>query len=796
MRNKTNFQISALSAAIASTLISGYVTAQEVMLEEVIVTATRRSESLQDIPINITALSNTMIERDRLTDLTDIARVVPGLTVVDQGPRGSNTLTVRGLNVSNITATDNSNDGGGTVATYIGEIPLYVDLKLNDMERVEILMGPQGTLYGAGTMGGAIRYIPNRPQSDALSVQARGNLYGLSHSDDAGYEGGTTINIPIIADTLAFRASVDYLDDPGFIDYNYLVRQAGVSNPQPDFSDPNDVNANLKGKKDANTEETWSGRAALRYTDDFLDGTLSYYYQDQDVGARQVNHQDSFNTGKYESAHRFLEPNTRKNELYALELVADLGFAALTSATGYSEFTEHGQRDQTDLLLAFEYGYEFFPSFSAYTRDDADADTFTQELRLVSTSEGPWSWIVGGFYNDFDNKTLSQEFTPGYDQFLVDIGEGVQLRPDSLEFYQTFKESQKETAAFGELGYQITDAWQVTIGARWFEYEYEASNGLALPLADTVFGGEPPDSINVSGDSGKTKADDTIYKFNTSYDFSDDIMSYLTVSEGYRLGASNAITLCPVPLPEGNEQNVCALPGEESYKTDTSTNYEIGVHSQFGDSLLLNGAVYFIEWDDPQLQSVTENGGLPIIANGKGAQSTGLEISAQYFIMPNFSVSGAYAYTNAELTDDVQGLFCGPLDDPECAAYDGDRLPGTPENQLYLAAHYEMPLNDGSQLAFDWSMSAQSNVITKAGNRDFGESMPSFALNNISTTWFKDAWMVSLYADNVFDIYAQTGVRTDRSYIRDVGDFELRRYYQNMVRPRQVGLKFTYNFED
>lgn len=793
--NKSNtFRISTLSAAVASTLISGYASAQQAMLEEVVVTATRRSESLQDIPINITALSNATIERDRLTDLVDIARVVPGMTVVDQGPRSSNTLTVRGLNVSNITATDGNNDGGGTVATYVGEIPLYVDLKLNDMERVEVLMGPQGTLYGAGTMGGAVRYIPNRPQTDALSVEGRGDVYGLSHSDSAGYEGGGTVNIPIIPDTLAFRASADYLDDPGFIDYNYLVRQAGVSNPQPDLSNPNDVNANLKDQKDANDEQTWSGRAALRYTDDILDGTLSYYYQDQDIGARQVNHQDSFNTGKYESAHRFLEPNTRKNELYALELVADLGFAALTSATGYSEYSEHGHRDQTDLLLTFEYGYELFPSFSAYTREDADSDTFTQELRLVSTSDGPWSWIVGGFYNDFDNNTLSQEFTPGFDQFAVDNLGGVQLRPDALEFYQTLNENQKETAAFGELGYQITDAWQVTVGMRWFEYEYEATNGLALPLFDTVFNGEPPNSINVSSDTGKTKADDTIFKFNTSYDFNDDIMSYLTISEGYRLGASNAITLCPVPL-DGNVQNVCALPGEESYETDTSTNYEIGVHSQFGDSLLLNGAVYFVQWDDPQLQSVTENGDLPIIANGKGAESTGLEVSAQYFIMPNLSVSGAYAYTNAELTDDVQGLFCGPLSDPECAAYDGDRLPGTPENQLYLAAHYEMPLSDGSQLAFDWSMSAQSNIITKAGKRDFGESLPSFALNNISTTWFKDAWMVSLYADNVFDIYAETGVRTDRSFIREVGEFELRRYYQNMVRPRQVGLKFTYRFD-
>jgi outer membrane receptor protein involved in Fe transport len=787
MRNDKKFRISTLSAAVASTLISGYAAAQQVMLEEVFVTATRRTESLQDIPINITALSSTLIERDRITDLTDIARVVPGMTVVDQGPRGSDTLTVRGLNVTSIAATDGSNDGGDTVATYVGEIPLYIDLKLNDMERVEVLMGPQGTLYGAGTMGGAVRYIPNRPQADTLSYQVRGNVYDLSHSDDAGYEGGGTINVPIIPDTLALRASLDYLDDPGFIDYNYLVREAGISNPQPDFSDPNDVNANLKQKKDANTEETWSGRIALRYTGEWLDSTLSYYYQDQDVGARQVNHQESFGTGKYESAHRFLEPNKRKNELLALEMVADLGFAQLTSATGYSEYTEKGHRDQTDLLLTLPYYYELFPSFAAYTSENADEDTFTQELRLVSTNDGPFSWIVGAFYNDFKNDAESREFTPHYDEYLVDIGEGVQLRPDSLEYYQIFHEDQKETAVFGELSYQITDSWQVTVGSRWFKYEYEASNGFALPLSDTVFGGAPPDSINVTSDTGDVDDDDVVSKFNTSYDFNDDVMAYLTISEGYRLGASNGISLCPDPL--GDFQNVCVEPSEASYKPDKTTNYEIGVHSQFGDSLILNGAVYYIEWSDVQVGSVTVTGQQPITTNGNDARSTGLELSSQYFITPSLSFSGSYAYTDAQLTQNAPGIVGGE------DAYSGDRLPGSPKNQVYMAAHYEIPLNDGSQLDFDWSMSYQSNVLTKVGERDYGESMPSFYLNNVSTSWSKDGWTVSLYADNVFDEYAQTGVRADTSFIGDKGDFTLRRYYHNMVRPRQFGLKFYYNFD-
>ncbi len=155
-----------------------------------------------------------------------------------------------------------------------------------------------------------------------------------------------------------------------------------------------------------------------------------------------------------------------------------------------------------------------------------------------------------------------------------------------------------------------------------------------------------------------------------------------------------------------------------------------------------------------------------------------------------FRSARAYAYTNAELTQDAPDLFA-----PDVGAYSGDRLPGTPENQVYLAAHYEMPMSDGSQLAFDWSMSAQSDVLTKVGERDYGESMSGFSLQNVSTSWFKDEWMVTLYADNVFDEYAQTGVRADTSYIGESGLFRMRRYYENMVRPRQVGLKFTYSFD-
>lgn len=785
MIKQSQFQISALAAAVASSLMSGQTYAQGKALEEVIVTATRRAESIQDIPINITALSSDLIERERLSDLSDIARRVPGMTVVDQGPRSGNILTVRGLNVNSLNSSENvvGNSGGETMGIYIGEIPIYVDLKLNDMAQVEVLIGPQGTLYGAGTLGGAVRYIPNKPDPDQTLVEVRGDGYGLDHSNDLGYEGGTTINIPLIESKLALRASLDYLSDPGFIDYDYLVREPGVSNPQPD---PGDEAANLRSKSDANTQETWSGRIALRYSADKFDGTLSYYYQDMDIGGRQINNKDSYDTGKYVTAMRYEEPNKRKNTLTALEMVYDLGFAELTSATGYSEYNENGSRDQTDLLLGFGYGE--FPRFSAYTKEDFDEERFNQELRLVSTGDSKLSWIAGAFYNNSKLDGLSQEFTPGYDQFAVDNLGGVQLRPDALEYYYTQKSKITEIAMFGEVGYQLTDAWQVTVGARYFKYELDDTQGADFPLGNTVFGGAPQDLIDPALEKADVDDDDAIFKFNTSYQFNDEIMGYFTISEGYRLGGINPIPPCE-DIEEGL-QNVCALPDETSYKPDTTVNYELGVHSQFGDNILLNGDIFYVDWKDIQIADITVNGAQPITSNAGKARSTGVELSGQWFITDALSLMGTYAYIDAQLTQDAPGAVGG------ADAFNGDRLPGTPEHQGSLAMNYVMDLANGSQLEFDGSALGNSDVLTKVGERDNGESLAGYVLYNAAVSWSRDAWRLSLYADNITDKYYETGVRLDSSFIGQVNGVDLRNYAHYVGRPRQVGLRFTYRFED
>ena len=435
-------------------------------------------------------------------------------------------------------------------------------------------------------------------------------------------------------------------------------------------------------------------------------------------------------------------------------------------------------------MLHVDYGYEFFPELAAFTRDTAKEDTFTQEIRLVSTNDGPWNWIAGGFYSNSETDALSQEFTPGYDVFVS----GENLRPDSLEYYERSNEKIEELAFFGELGYRLTEAWQITVGARWFEYNDDASLGIAFPLADTVFGGAPPDSILLNPDTFEDDFDDVIYKFNTSYDFSDDVMGYLTVSEGYRLGGLNLLEVCD---PDGSDvQTVCISPDEVLIQPDTTTNYEIGVRSVLFDSLVLNGAVYFIEWEDVQVAGTTEVGTFPITTNGGSAESMGLELSAQWAVNDRLSFTGSYAYNEAELTEDAPALVDGE------DAFDGDRLPGSPEHQYFLSANYSYPLDGGSTLEFDWSMTGQTDIYTKVGNRADGEELDGYTLHNVAVSWINEDLTVSLYSDNLLDEYAETGVRRDRSFIGEIGVVDSRRFYHDVLRPRQVGVRFIYNFSN
>lgn len=772
--------------------------------DQIVVTGTRRTDTVQTAPINIAAVTGDSIQELGISDLAEVAAWVPGVHIVDQGARSADRIVVRGLNADPISSSEGlGNSGGGTVATYVGEIPLYVDLKLNDMERVELLLGPQGTLYGAGTLGGAIRYIPVKPKFDGFGVQLRQEVYGYSEASKVSFESGATINIPL-GENLAFRGSVDYLDDSGFIDYVYTVRQPGVSNPDPDFSDPADVAANLVSVKDANFEETLSGRAALRWAPSPLfDATATYYFQFQDVGARQISSRRSvLPTGKWEANKRVLEPNERDNQLVSLEIISDLGFAELTSASGYAKYKERGQRDQTDLLITLEYSYEAFPSFTSFTREDQKDEIVNQEIRLVSKHGGPISWIVGGFYNNFKSYGESREFTPGYDQFAVDNFGGVQLRPDALEYFSVDDVKLIEKAVFGEISYEITDRLQITGGLRYYDYKLTTMSAVDFPLLNTVFFGDPPDQIILDFVPGGQSDSGVLYKINASYKASDSALLYLTVSEGYRIGNSNGVAPCPVPLPP--TQIACALPNEMQYFPDKTKNYELGAKTTLFDGrLLLNGAIYYIDWKDPQVSSATENAAIPITINGTGARSYGAEVFFNASLTDHLSVRGSYAYNKAELTEDVPNLIRTISPPGFTPAYEdglsGDRLPGYPQHQASAFVSYKRPLANGLDFAMNYGVIAQSEVLTRTGGRGSSLTLDGYSLHNVSATLSSDRWRATLFVDNLFNNYVESGVISSPPFNQIVSDINddpvhVRSFQVNVLPPRVFGIRLTYDW--
>lgn len=811
-----------LPAALAQDADEGVPEARQ---ETIMVTATRREGTVQDVPINIAAVGADQIAEQGIEELGDLIAFVPGINLVDRGPRQGNPIIVRGLNADPIGSGDGNNDGGGTVATYLGEVPLFIDLKLNDLERVEVLLGPQGTLYGAGTLAGAIRYIPTKPQFGEDTAELRAEAFMYGEADDVSTDMGFTFN-KSFGEIFAIRGSLDYLDDSGFVDQPYLLIEPGVSNPDPDFSDPTDVAANLRSEEDVDTEQTLSGRIAARWTPtDWLDGTLTYYYQNVDVGGRRISSQraEVIEAGPFENAKRVPEPNEITNDLIALEVIADLGFAELTSATGYSTFEDDGQRDQNDLLISLEYSYELFPAFASLTREVGETETFTQEVRLVSTTAGPLNWIVGGFYSQQELVASSSEFTPNYDTYAInELGFTFLVdRPDDLEYFSQVRTELVETAIFGEVGYDLTDRWTVTVGGRYYDYELKEFSAVDFPLFDLSFEPLSLDEIrNQPFDDELGQAEDGfLYKFNTAYEITDDILVYATVSEGYRIGNSNGLGPCPEFDPDAT-QGACALapgqqfgpnPGdvaqfdERQYGPDQTTNYEIGAKTAWlGGDLVLNGAVFFVDWTDPQVSSATVNANIPITINAAGAESTGVELQGQWLVTDQFNVRGSYSYASTELTEDVPNLirtitppgFGTAFIDGEA----GDRLPGSPEQQFSLFGEYDVPLANGNNWVFRGSYAWQGDILTRTGGRGNSVTLDSYGVANVSGTYETDAWQATVFVNNLFDEYVETGIvgtPLSNQVVEDVnGDpVTVRTHYATLGPPRTIGVRLRYFWE-
>jgi iron complex outermembrane receptor protein len=773
--------------------------------DTIVVTATRRALSLQDVPINISAIGAEELQDQRLNDIRDLGAFTPGITITDTGPRGAGTIVMRGLSADD--SSTFADNGNNAIGVYLGEVPLYFDFKLIDMARVEVLLGPQGTLYGLGTLAGALRYIPERPDPTKVSGSAHARVFGMEESKDVGYVFDGVINLPIISDRLAFRSATGYYYDPGFIDYPFTVQTIGVSRPQPGpasnpLGTPAQQAANLRRQKDVNFGKTFTTRNQLGLTLDTMKAYLTYAFQEVKTDGRQANGGGVLGEGRYEGPWRVLEPATRRAHLLSLEVEVELGdFAQLVSSTGYTRTSNNSSVDVTDLLLDLDYGYEGFPAFTGFTRSNARTRQFNQEIRLLSTHGGPFSWVLGAFYNKSKTSTSYREFIPGFAASPTGQAFGVIPNADDNEYASFGRSNIKERAIFGEATYQVTPEWQITGGLRYYGYDLQRIGGSVLPYFD----GPIASDDDIPSSQGQASASGVVYKANTSYKFSDDALIYLTYSTGYRLGGANTgAAPCVLPL-NLNQQNICALPNELFYGPDETENFELGVRaSGFDKKLSVNLSVFQVNWDGIQLASATEFGGIGILTNGGAARNRGFDFSFRAQITPEFSLRGNYSYLDAQLTADVPNLL--QIRNSQVASvrpkfvrvgvFDGDRLPGSAKHSGSFAADYVVPVGDNGEVKFNWTATYTGNILSRVGNRGFGETLPDYLTHRAAITYqVADSYEISLFANNITNEYAVTGISNDRSRFGFVNGGIISRYYgRSVLTPRVIGIEARYNF--
>lgn len=791
-------------ACAAAVWMSGTVGAQsqeaaDINLGEVIVTATRRASSVQDVPYNIQAISGQMLERIGAGRLSDFVRTIPGLSFDDFGASGDTLLVLRGLRTG---------DEGGlrpTTSTYVDDTQVnlftgLLDLTLLDVERIEVLRGPQGTLYGGGAIGGTIRYITTKPNLAETKAEIGGSVSTTAHGD-FNYGTQATVNLPLVTDRVALRASAGYFDNDGFID-NVALRAEGI-----------------------NWDRTVSGRLALlaRLTDSF-DAELTYYLQrgefgdgsgaDDDVGERQVS---------------FTHPGSQTTtaQLANLTLTYDFGRAVLTSSTSYVDEREDVRTDSTTLVrdqifanLFADFGVERRLGALTVTSDfHSESTTVSEELRLVSQNTERWNWLVGGYWFDSEAINSDQERVPipfprqnRFENFIEDFFPPRVEIEDEKEFYfLTDPTTFRQWAVFGELGLRITPQWQVSVGARHFDYKLRET----FFAIDQYFGSVDP----VTGDSfpgrdanglarttplpheftfGAADDDGQVFRFNTSYDLTDDDLLYLTVAQGYRPGGFNLV---------GPNTGITAA--QRQFDPDSIVSYEIGgKFSLAANRVYVSSAIYYIDWSDIQTVNFVETVGFAILDNAGKARSQGFELEVQLrdVAIEGLSLSLGYAFTDAQLTETVADF-----------GFAGDPIPRVPRHAasfnvdyaFLTAAGWDAGINvlatytGGSATEFgvlepvqqrdingDLVLDANGKPIIVAAANPFYLDQDAYWLTDVSVRVENNAWKLRLFVDNVFDKSADI----QRGYTPANSAFRQPFTSRIVNRPRTVGVELSRSF--
>ena len=740
-------------------------------IDEIIVTATRRAESLNDTALSIAAIGNEEISRKNLTEMNDYLRTIPGVTFVDQGI-GRNAVVVRGLSTDPEQSTAFE---GNTVAVYFGEVPLTglssiggtADLKMVDLERVEVLRGPQGTLFGSGALAGAVRNIPAAPDLQAL--QGKINM-GYSNTAKAGgdntrFEG--VVNIPLIEDVLAIRAVAYRHDTSGYVK-NIGGTLLATGSSAGAYSVPDAVaawgGANLYQDKDIGDATYTGGRiAALWKPIDNLSVTLQYAIQDaEQEGFPYVQ----LNTGGYTQVsvlHGDVVPGSAGEELKDetsltnLVLEYDFGWATLLSSSAWVEEDAEWDRGITSFLGGIPLGSTFVTSTEA----------IFEELRLVSSLDGPWQYTLGLYYEDIDTAIVDQAY--GLTQATVDLFNTFGFGSTNPIEVANVDKSLRQLAFFGELSYDITEQFELTVGARRFDYEKSTF--------ETRDNGDGAAGLIIV-DSPKFDETGTVFRVNLSYDFNEDALVYGQFSEGFRLGNTNIDVGSTCDVNNDGILDGTNIPITSGFDSNGVENFELGAKLALLDNRLqINAAAYRIDWSD---LPVTVTGSSPpsqvvpcvgsVTTNAGEARSQGFEIESTYQLNENIRINLGGAYTNAEYI----------LDEPSLSISSGDRLPSSPEYNVNFGLMYDFEL--GGHASYVQGGYAYVGKFY-SGPGETGGKGGDYEQLNMSAGITVNKFNVELFAHNLTDSDALTSVSTL---------FPDTRAYR--LRPRTIGLNLSYQF--
>jgi outer membrane receptor protein involved in Fe transport len=689
---------SATWGLLALTGSSAALAADQVEVEEIIVTASRRAQEVQDVPASVAVVDPQAFASGGLTSLSGVLKYIPGVNFNDDGAPGQGSITMRG--VANIFSTP-------SVGIYLDDIPygsvtafaeganFALDSLLGNVERIEVVKGPQGTLFGAAAMGGSLRYITKEPSLTDFSGRFATDLSNTSQGGfNQLYKAG--VDVPIVSDKLSLGVSGFYQDNEGFID------QA------------------LRAEKDINDAKLKGGQATLLFkpTDAFK---VKLNYMDQKFDFSEQNNVPFDITtgepifGRYQqNTAPGGQPTQIEYELSSATFEYQADWATATLASSYQEFSQNAVLDLTRF---------FGPLVDQQTGDPPGTNTvpldliistdrWAHEFRLTSANNQHLEWLVGLYYTKEESSNFQKA-----------IGQ-----PSGFNLVtQQFPSDYKEKAIFGNVTYYFTPQLDATVGARF------SSNDMSVLFTGTGFLAGPALPRQTVSDDVQT------YLFNARYRPSEDLSLYVRIADGYRPASAN------LPLLDPNTGDVISLP---FVRADSLWSYEVGAKGKLaGGAVGYDVAVYHIKWTDMQVfQSL---GGVNVGANAD-SDVTANGVEATLTLQPTSALNlvATAAYSRSELDDD----------DPPLGGLSGEQLPGIPEWTFSLSGDYDFMLGSldafvGGGVAYQDSRktSFEGGGAIAPGNANF--DVDDYVTADLRTGVKFGRYKLSLYATNLFDEY-------------------------------------------